>query len=93
MAHLPPALLFVTTQNMKAMIRRLAQSIFLCFTATSARAQTSSASSETQGFWAEIGAGVGKSASAKGNAAVSAAVEWQRGHQLWSFRGDAVSKA
>jgi hypothetical protein len=42
-------------------------------------------------LWLELGAGVGKSASAKGNAAVSGAVEWQRGHGLWSVRGDAVS--
>jgi hypothetical protein len=74
------------------MISRFAQSLVLFVLVTaSARAQASSQPSETHGFWVELGAGVGKSSSAQGNAALSADMSLQRGHQLWSVRGDAVS--
>jgi hypothetical protein len=43
------------------------------------------------GFWIELGAGVGKSVNADGNADVSASVEWQQGSTLLSVRGDGVS--
>jgi hypothetical protein len=43
------------------------------------------------GFWIELGAGVGKSVDAGGNADVSASLEWQQGTTLLSVRGDGVS--
>jgi len=59
--------------------------------ANSVRAQTGSPTNRAAGFWLELGAGVGKAASTSGNAAVSGGLDWQRGTQLVSLRGDAVS--